>query len=241
VGVLRGFGAAFATTIVLCATAARAGSVGPDNPSFLLFAGTDLWRDGAFGNGGFLWSPAGLSHDGFTFKLLLAGGEYFYPSSNLGTDVNGRLVSASALPGWRVVREGLTVDVFVGPIVQNYWLTPYDPQSLLRGSYGGGQVAADLWYQPNQTTMVALDGTIASIALIGSSRAAVGWRVAPDSFFVGPEAQALWCRDYQQFRIGAHATAYRMNATEWSAAAGFAMESFHRYGPYLRAGVSMRL
>jgi hypothetical protein len=41
-------------------------TVGPNNPSFLLFAGTDLWRDGAFGNGGLLWSPTGLEQGGFT-------------------------------------------------------------------------------------------------------------------------------------------------------------------------------
>jgi hypothetical protein len=33
---------------------------------FFLFAGTDLWRDGAFVHGGLLWSPAGLDADGFT-------------------------------------------------------------------------------------------------------------------------------------------------------------------------------
>lgn len=240
VGVLRGFAAAVAT-MVLCTVAARAGPAGPDNPSYLLFAGTDLWRDGAFGNGGLLWAPAGLGHDGFTFKLLLAGGGYVYPSSNLGVDVDGALVSASALPGWRIIRNELTVDVFAGPIVQDYRLMPYDPKSLLRGSYGGGQLAADLWYQPNPTTMMALDGTITSIALIGSARAAIGWRSSPESFFVGPEAQALWCIDYQQLRVGAHVTAYRIDALEWSAAAGFAAESFRRYGPYLRVGVNARL
>lgn len=46
--------------MVLCAAAAQAGRDGPNNPSFLLFAGTDLWRDGAFVDGGLLWSPAGL-------------------------------------------------------------------------------------------------------------------------------------------------------------------------------------
>jgi len=89
--------------------------------------------------------------------------------------------------------------------------------------------------------MVALDGTITSIALIGAARAAIGWRSSPESFFVGPETQALWCLDYQQFRIGAHVTGYRIDALEWSGAAGVAIESFHRTGPYLRIGVNARL
>ncbi len=64
---LQGLGAAVSAALtVLCAIAARAGTVGPDNPSFLLFAGTDLWRDGAFLAGGLLWSPGGLDKSGFT-------------------------------------------------------------------------------------------------------------------------------------------------------------------------------
>jgi len=227
--------------IFLCTVAARAEPVAPDNPSFLLFAGSDIWRDGAFLDGGFLWTPAGLDSSGFTFKLLLAGGRYVYPSSGLGVDVDGTLVSASALPGARMSHDGLTIDVFIGPIVQDYRLTPYDPGSLLHGSYAGAQLASDVWYQPDPATMIAFDASVASISLIGAARAAVGWRSSPESFFVGPEVQAFWCIDYQQLRFGAHVTSFRIDALDWSAAAGWEFESFRREGVYLRVGVSRRL
>jgi hypothetical protein len=156
------------------------------------FAGTDLWRDGAFLNGGLLWSPAGLDTSG-GFTLL----------------------------------------------VQNYRLTPYDPGSRLHGFYAGGQLAGDVWYQPDPATMIALDGSIASIGLIGSARAAIGWR-SSEPFFVGPETQVIWCLDYQQLRVGAHVTGFRIDALEWTAAGGWAMESDRRAGPYLRLGVNTR-
>ena len=130
--------------MVLCAAAAQAGSDGPNNPSFLLFAGTDLWRDSAFVDGGLLWSPAGLNTGGLTLKILLNGGLYTYPSGGLHTDIEGTLVSAAALPGWRTTRDGFTIDLYAGPIVQDYRLTPYDPGSRLRGFYGGAQVAGDV-------------------------------------------------------------------------------------------------
>jgi hypothetical protein len=125
-----GIGAVVATIAILCTIAARAETAGPNNPSFLLFAGTDFWRDGAFGNGGLLWSPTGLNQGGFTLKLLLAGGQYIYPSSTLHMDVAGTLVSASALPGWRMTNSGLTIGLYAGPIVQDYRLTPYDLQPI---------------------------------------------------------------------------------------------------------------
>ena len=176
---------------------------------------------------------------GFTLKLLLAGGLYTYPSGGLHTDVDGTLQSASALPGWRVTSDGVTIALYAGPIVQDYRLSPYDPGSLLRGLYAGAQFSGDVWYQPTPTSMFALNASIASIALIGTMRAAVGWQLS-EPFFVGPEAQALWCIDYQQWRLGAHVTGYRIDGLDWSASAGWAYESFHRYGPYLRLGVNTR-
>ncbi len=239
VGVAWRFGAAAAASMLLCVAPARADSGGPDTRPFLVFAGTDIWRDGAFLHGGLLWSPAGFDVDGFTLKLLLAGGLYTYPSGGLHTDVDGTLQSASMLPGWRVTSDGITIALYAGPIVQDYRLSPYDPGSLLHGFYSGGQLAGDVWYQPTPTSMIALNASIASIALIGTMRAAVGWQLS-EPFFVGPEAQALWCIDYQQWRLGAHVTGYRIDGLDWSASAGWAYESFHRYGPYLRLGVNTR-
>jgi hypothetical protein len=47
-------------------------------PHFLFYSGTDLWRFGAFMHGGVLWSPDGVNREGFTLKLLMAGGAYRY-------------------------------------------------------------------------------------------------------------------------------------------------------------------
>ena len=78
--------------------------------------------------------------------------------------------------------------------------------------------------------MIALDGSIASIEFIVSARAAVGWKLV-EPFFVGPETQAFWCTDYWQLRLGAHVTGYRIDALEWSAAGGWAADSFGSAAP----------
>ena len=183
-GVAWGFGAALSALMLLCVDPALAEAVAPDEPSLLLFAGSDLWRDGAFLHGGALWSPGGLDVDGFTLKLLLAGGGYTYPSGGLHTDVDGTLVSASVLPGWRGISDGIIVALYAGPIVQNYRLSPFDPGSLLHGFYSGAQIAGDVWYQPTPASMVAINGSVASIAAIGTMRAAVGWRFDQPFFLV---------------------------------------------------------
>jgi hypothetical protein len=226
-------------SMVLSNAPGQAQTAAPATPSFLFFTGTDLWRYGDFFYGGALWSPAGLNGDGFTVKLLLNGGRYSYNSGDLHTNVDGTMVSGALMPGWRFTRGSLTVSVFAGPVVQDHRLSPYDPGSRLHGLYAGAQAATEIWYQPTTNTMAAVSGSVASIGPTGSLRAAVGIR-AFDALFVGPETEAIWCNNFEQYEFGAHLTAFRFNALEWSAGGGWSLTSDHRTGPYLRVGVSAK-
>jgi hypothetical protein len=212
---------------------------GSPDPAFLFYSGTDFWRYGAFLYGGFLWSPAGQDHSGFTLKTLVAGGNFEYVSSGLGELIDGTKLSAAILPGWRFSRGRLTVSLFAGPTVQDYRLTPNDPGSLLHGFYLGAQADIDIWYQPSAATMAALDGSIASIGPTGYVRAAFGYRAVPPAF-VGPEVEAIWCGDFDELEFGGHLTGLHVDALEWSMGSGWAMTSDRRSGPYLRLGVDAR-
>ncbi len=55
-----------------------------DPARFLLFATTDIWREGGFAYGGVLWAPTGLDRDGPVLKLMFGGGLYQYNSGALG-------------------------------------------------------------------------------------------------------------------------------------------------------------
>jgi hypothetical protein len=239
-----GFKRAFVTApavaiLVLCGAVDLAEAGEPNDPAFLFFTGTDLWRYGAFAYGGLLWSPAGLDADGFTLKMLMSGGAYTYTSGNLHADVDGAMVSAAILPGWRFTHDGLTVSLFAGPIVQDYRLKPDDPGSSLHGRYLGAQFAGEVWYQPSARTMAALSGTVASIGPTGSLRMAFGFKLF-EPFFIGPETQEFWCGDFQEVQFGAHVTGLHIDAFEWSAGSGWSLTSDHRSGPYLRLGVNAR-
>jgi hypothetical protein len=87
--------------------------------------------------------------------------------------------------------------------------------------------------------MAAVSGSVASIGPTGSLRSAVGIR-AFDALFVGPETEAIWCNNFEQYEFGAHLTAFRFNALEWSAGGGWSLTSDRRTGPYLRIGVSAK-
>jgi len=212
-----------------------------DEPRFLLFSATDLWRHGGFLHGGAVWSPNGLDHDGFAFKAMLGGGNYRYISGALdNAEVNGRLLTVSILPGWRFVHGKLFVTVFAGLDLQNHQLTPDDPSAGLRGSYIGVRGNLELWYEPTPSTMIAADGSVSTIGASYNARVAFGWRLF-DRYYLGPEVQGFSAGDnYRQFRAGLHLTGLRTQVFEWSASAGWATDSDDRDGLYGKLGLLMR-
>ncbi|HEU4662251.1 MAG TPA: cellulose biosynthesis protein BcsS [Pseudolabrys sp.] len=233
-------GSVAAAFCVVASCVSAAPVEGSDSARSIFFSGTDLWRDGSFAYGGLLWSPGGLDREGFTFKALLTAGVYRYNSGALGgAQVTGVASAGRFFPGWRFKGRNLELKVFAGLDIESHRLSPDDPSSGLRGHDIGLTVAFDLWYEPAPNTMLALYGSLSSIAATYSARAAFGWRVS-ELFYIGPEAQIFGCVGYDQLRAGLHLTALRIGETEWSIAAGWTQDSDHRYGRYGRLGVLIR-
>ena len=206
-----------------------------------MFATTDLWRHGGFTHGGAVWSPEGVHHEGFAFKVMFGGWSYRYISGALGNvEVTGQQIAAAVLPGWRFKNEGLIVTVFAGLDLQHHRLSPDDPSAGLRGGYAGLRAAAELWYQPTPATMIAAEGSATTPGPSYSARGAIGWRIF-DSFFLGPEIAAFAHDDnYRQARAGVHVTALKTGAIEWSASLGIAGDSDKRTSAYGRLGLLTR-
>jgi hypothetical protein len=218
-----------------------------DDPRSILFSGRDIWRNGAFAYGGLLLAPGGYEQDGYILKLLLSGGLYRYTADGLsGEQVIGGEWLAQVLPGFRIKRGNAEFKLFFGPEMQRHKLWPEDPDNRLRGQSFGLRIAGEFWYEPTNTTMIATNASMSSIATSHSARAGFGWRVADeifngDGFYLGPEIQYYGAEGYRQLRLGAHITSMKTGETEWYAAGGWATDSEGRSSPYLRLGVSSRL
>ena len=219
---------------------AETGSSDHAQQQFLLFSGADLWRNGGFAHGGVLWSPDGVDRDGFTLKVMFNGGEYRYRSGALAADVTGLAGAVAVLPGWRFSSGKLIVTAFGGLDLQYHRLLPDDPSAGLRGGYAGLRVGFDLWYEPSNTTMVAVDASASTIGPSYGGRAAYGWRVF-DRFYLGPEVGGFTSNgNYSQVRGGIHITGFKTEQVEWSGAVGWSSDSDRRGSLYGRMGMVMR-
>jgi hypothetical protein len=203
----------------------------------LLYAGFDIWRYGRTGYGGFYWAPDGLNSDGFITRLFVSDGVERYDTSSKRFNTN--IVRAAPLAGWRLSQGTLELKVFAGPELENRTLMPDIPTARLRGTQLGARAAAELWWEPMPEIMLASAFSASTNAASHSARAAAGWRLF-DQIWAGPEISASHDEFSAQYRIGAHLTGFRLAPFEWSAAAGYVQDSFHRSGVYGRIGVLTR-
>ncbi len=145
-----------------------------------------------------LWSPSGLNNDGFTLKLLMAGGSYLYQSGI--NDIRGTYLLGSVMPGWRFKRGELEVKVFAGLDLQHHETSPDDPGNRLRGDHAGARFNAEIWWEPIPAAMM-VSGSFSG-STVGDNfgvRAATGWRVL-NQFWAGPEVEASGDEVYRQYR-----------------------------------------
>jgi hypothetical protein len=233
--------AAVMTAAVLSFSAKRviaAGATGGQPlDHFLLFSGVDLWHDGGFVHGGVLWSPNGLGREGFTLKVLIAGGRYRYNSGT--TPIRGHQALTAVMPGWRIVNGHTALTLFAGLDLQSNHFVPDDPTNSARGRHAGLRAGADFWSEPVPGVMVAAAVSASTIGPSIWSRVATGVRLF-DRFWVGPELQVMGDSHYQQFRAGAHLTSLRFGRLEWSVGFGYAIDSDDRDGAYARIGLVTR-
>lgn len=231
--------------LIGCAMAVAFGCVGRaaddgDAARWIFFSGGDIWHNGGFMHGGTLWSPYGLDRPGFTLKTVVSGGDYRYISGALNdATVRGQEAVVRLMPGWRFKSGKTEVTVFAGLDIENHRLRPDDPGSNLRGTDTGIRIAVDYWTEPTATTMAQLNAAASTIDGSYLLHAAFGWR-AFDTFYVGPDAARFASGGYEQTRIGLHVTALHIANIEWSAGAGWALDSDNRSGPYFRVGLLTR-
>jgi hypothetical protein len=238
-----------AAAVLACGGRALAQALEPDTPPsdglsggtkverVLLYAGFDIWRFGRTGYGGFYWAPDGLNNDGFITRLFVSRGveRYDAGSRRFSTDI----VRAAPLAGWRFSQGTLELKVLAGPELENRVLTPDVPTATYRGTHIGARFATELWWEPMPELMLTSAFSASTNAASHSARAAAGWRVL-DQFWAGPEISASSDAFSTQVRIGAHLTGFKLAPFEWSVAAGYVTDSFHRSGVYGRIGVLTR-
>ena len=170
-----------------------------DDPHAILFSGRDIWLNGAFAHGGFLFAPSGLDQDGLLLKILFSGGLYRYDAKNLGgqqRDRRRRTRTCSRRVAGQTRRCGIQI-LLRTRIPEASSPAGRSIKSACVANSIGLRMAVEFWYEPSPNSMVAADASLSSIATSNSARIAYGWRVFEEMLggvYLGP--------DHRIFRLG---------------------------------------
>ncbi len=169
--------------------AGRAWAGDDDDARAMLFSGRDIWRNGVFAYGGFVFAPGGLEQDGLLLKVLLSGGLYRYDAENLGgvRVIGTEWLCANTYPvggsNAAMPSSSFSWDQNFRNTVSRQ-MTPPISCAEIHSACGR---RSTLWYEPTPDTMVAADVSLSSIATSNSARVRLrlasirrnaGWRLS---------------------------------------------------------------
>jgi len=105
----------------------------------------------------------------------------------------------------------------------------------------GMRTGTDLWYEPTKKTMATFGASLSTIATNYYARAAFCHRVIDDQFNFGPKIKHFASEGYRHFRLGGHLTGLKTDASQWSAAGGWARDTDGHSSPYVRLGLMQKM
>jgi hypothetical protein len=202
----------------------------------LYFSGIEMqrWSLGAYA--GAQWAPGRIDREGFILRMVMSDSIERFTTPNHRYDA--QILRGAIMPGYKFSRGKFELQL-LGGIGSEVDAKSTDRSAAAWRVKIGGQVSADLWWEPTHLLMLQASATATTIDSGFSTRVAAGWRLFERSW-IGPEFAASHDYFSRQTRVGAHLTGLRTDEVEWSIAAGRVWDSFAREGVYGRIGVVIR-
>lgn len=195
-----------AISLALCAASAASAADKPN--AYEVTAGFDAAPQSLY------WYTEGVAalngdmgKSGFLMRSYGSISAYNYVSTAPGVgQVDGRLYQIDAMPGYQVVRDGITVSGNVGVDYQDVQLSPNDPTAQVNGTKTGFKVAASVSYDDDKQPITgSLDAEYSTAFATYYAELRVGLRLCKN-FVLGPAVEADGDTGYNGQRVGGYAT-----------------------------------
>ena len=200
----------------------------------LYFSGFDLQRYSFGGYVGAVWSPL-PGRDGVLMRLFAADGIDSFVTPKI--TYRSQSMRAAITTGYRIARPGFELSAHAGIEALARVSLPITKATRLQPDVGM-RLSADIWWEPIDAVMIAANLSMTTIEATFYGRVASGIRIL--DIWTGPEVSASSDIYKQELRVGAHVTGVRYGPYEFSAAAGYGIDSFGRSGAYGRLGFTLR-
>lgn len=174
---------------------------------------------------------ATLLDSGLRVRLQGVAGTYSYPGAAVRQTVTGVQQEGTLLLGYEWIWQQAALAGYVGMNVRSNELSIVDPGNPVVGTGLGVKVAADLYVNPTDNTLLAVNASYSTLFNAYYARARAGFAIAP-GVFIGPEVTLLGDNFFNGWRAGGHVTGFAVGPMKFSLGAGYAFDRIRKGGYY---------
>ncbi|GEL44375.1 hypothetical protein MEX01_49660 [Methylorubrum extorquens] len=174
---------------------------------------------------------ATLLDSGLRVRLQGVAGTYSYPGTAVGQTVKGVQQEGTVLLGYEWIWQQAALAGYIGMNVRSNELSILDPENPVVGTGLGLKVAGDLYVNPTDNTLLAVNASYSTLFNAYYARARAGFAVAP-GVFIGPEVTFLGDNFFNGWRAGGHVTGFAIGPMKFSLGAGYAFDRIRKGGYY---------
>jgi outer membrane immunogenic protein len=183
-----------------------------------------------YGDFAMLFGPGGLDNSGFRFRLATVDGAYSYlQNTNFGQRIYGNSEEGVGMIGYEFVNGSTSLLLMTGA---NYVTSSSgapensaaNSANPVPGTSWGSKSLIELYSNPTDKTMVEAEGSYSTAFREYYEQFQIGYAALGPEIYVGPEAIFLGGDTYNQYRVGAFVSGFKVGNVELGVSGGYLMD-----------------
>jgi hypothetical protein len=177
-----------------------------------------------------------LNASGVRARVEGLAGEYSYNEGLTGSRVNGLQEEGALLAGYEWVGRDARLGGYLGLDVRNNSLSAVDPTNPVVGTTAGLKSVLEFYLKPTASTFLSAYGSYTTNENAYYTRIKTGYAIASE-VYVGPEVSYLGNDFFNQWRVGAHLTGFRLGGLQLAVSGGYLYDRMQKGGAYTSVDV----
>jgi outer membrane immunogenic protein len=199
-----------------------------------------------YGNLSLLWGPGGLDNSGVRFRAATVDGAYsFLQNGNFGQRLYGNSEEVTGMVGYEFVQGSASLLLMTGAnyVTGSSQSGPEETTSTanpIPGNAAGWKSLIEFYANPTDRTMVEAEGQYSTAFREYYTQYEVGYAPFAPEIYIGPQAILLGDQNFDQYRVGAFVTGFKIGNVELGVSGGYLHDRQQGSGYYVGSDFYVR-
>jgi hypothetical protein len=179
-----------------------------------------------YGDFAVVWAPGGLDNSGIRYRAATVDGAYsFLANGNFGQRLNGNSQEVIGQVGYEWIQGTSSISVLTGVnYITGSSSSPAGTTSTsnpVPGNAVGWKTLVEFYSNPTDKTMIAAEGSYSTAFHEYYTQFEAGYALFAPEIYIGPKAVLLGDQNFDQYRLGAFITGFKVGKVELGVSGGY--------------------